>query len=169
MLLLADINKSGQNHYWILLRGTARGGGWMKDGCTAVGVQCRGECVVLSVVVFLLVHMWRRPADSSQALWDDCQTVLIKQCHAFLLQLINSIQITNIYQKRWLFPETALFLFRSFLFSLLFFHLWQHFSCSFEICCTFWSSYSLLWPMWGCSNIYCTNTRRKGNERAEFS
>lgn len=31
---------------WVAAAGTARGGGWMKDDCTAVGVQCRGESVL---------------------------------------------------------------------------------------------------------------------------
>lgn len=47
-LLYADGSKSRQTHYWILgcvaAVGTARGGGQMKDDCTAAGIRCRKKC-----------------------------------------------------------------------------------------------------------------------------
>lgn len=59
-LLYVDVSKSRQTHYWIFgcvaAVSTARGGGQMKDDCTAAGVRCRERDEYVRVCfLFLLV------------------------------------------------------------------------------------------------------------------
>lgn len=130
--------QSRQTHYWILgclaPVGTARGGGRMKDDCTAAGVLCRERdcvlCLSVSFCTFLcgsklgtLIPSRQSPSLLQQ---DVCHTVLIKRRqHAplpLVLQLICSTQITNVYQRRQRTPPTISLRcsFFSVLFSLLF-------------------------------------------------
>ena len=144
--LPANANKRGHTHYWILgcvaAVGTARGGGQMKDDCTAVGALQR-VCFFFSLLVSVCTCPCGSKASeavslAAQTSKDVCHTVLIKrQQHPRLplvLGLICSIQITNINQRRQISPQTTslccsfvLFLFIS---PSLWFLLWQQSMCS---------------------------------------
>lgn len=142
-LVYVDVSKSRQTHYWIFgcvaAVGTARGGGQMKDDCTAAGVRCREwdvlytcvwVCFLCLLVIFCMFLCGSQdgtlipPRQFPSLLRQDvCQTALIKrQQHAQLplvLRLICSIQ--NVHWMRQIPPPTtslffflSLFLFQSF-------------------------------------------------------